>query len=146
MADLKSFHAALGAAGLRNQKEAVLSGYGVDSSRDLTQAQLNELTDRLNQIARTREREKGTDALNASQATTRKKRSIVMALLAKLGVYIDNESWQRVNAFLLQKKIAGKVLYEMSDTELDTLARKLRSMLAKKVVATVKEDNTARWN
>lgn len=105
--------------GIDQYRDAILQEYGVSSTADLNLQQLDELIDRFS---------------NKTEVTTRTRtlRSDVMVTLDKLGVYVDNGDWQRVNAFLMQPRIAGKLLYQMSDDELLALNRKLRAMLAKK--------------
>lgn len=105
--------------GIDQYRDAILQEYGVSSTADLNLQQLDELIDRFNTKAEV-------------TARTRTLRSDVMVTLDRLGVYVDNGDWQRVNAFLMQPRIAGKLLYQMSDDELLALNRKLRAMLAKK--------------
>lgn len=105
--------------GIDQHRESILEPYGVTSTADLSLQQLDELIDRFNTKAEV-------------TARTRTLRSDVMVTLDKLGVYVDNGDWQRVNAFLMQPRIAGKLLYQMCDDELLALNRKLRAMLAKK--------------
>jgi hypothetical protein len=118
---LRQFHALLGQAGLRHEKEAILSGYGVESSKDLTEAQLDELCERLKSMS---------DNRNQAPVSIRRKRSTVITLLEMLGVYkaSDPQRWTRVNRYLQQPRIAGKLLYELNEAELDALARKLRAI------------------
>jgi hypothetical protein len=105
--------------GIDQHRESILEPYGVTSTADLSLQQLDELIDRFNTKAEV-------------TARTRTLRSDVMVTLDKLGVYTENGDWQRVNAFLMQPRIAGKLLYQMCDDELLALNRKLRAMLAKK--------------
>ena len=56
-------------------------------------------------------------------------RSAVLYRLQKHGV--DTTSWDAVNRFLGQKRIAGKLLYEMSASELMALVPKLEMILRK---------------
>lgn len=107
--------------GIDHHREAILHPYGVSSTADLTLQQLDELIERFDMNAEV-------------TASTRALRSDVMVLLDKLGVYADNGDWKRVNAFLMQSRIAGKMLFQMNDEELIVLARKLHSMLSKKAV------------
>ena len=57
-------------------------------------------------------------------------RSGVLTRLQKYGV--DTTNWTKVNAFLKQPQVAGKVMYELSVPELRNLITKLESMIAKK--------------
>lgn len=70
----------------------------------------------------------------------RELRSVIITLLEKLGVYVINKDWSAVNTFLMQPRIAGKMLYEMDEAELAALGRKLRAIIdkdrgARKVIA-----------
>jgi hypothetical protein len=105
--------------GVDEYRGAILEPYGVTSTAGLSLEQLDELIDRFK-------------TKTEVTARTRALRSDVMVTLDKLGIYAENGDWQRVNAFLMQPRIAGKLLYQMCDDELLALNRKLRAMLAKK--------------
>lgn len=105
--------------GVDQYRDAILEPYGVSSTADLNLEQLDELITRF-------------DTKTEVTSRTRTLRSDVMVTLDKLGVYAENGDWQRVNAFLMNPRIAGKLLYQMNDDELLALNRKLRAMLAKK--------------
>ncbi len=49
----------------------------------------------------------------------------------ELGVYDNTGDWTRVNAFLMDKRIAGKLLYQMTLEELKALTVKLRAIIMK---------------
>jgi hypothetical protein len=70
-----------------------------------------------------------------SQVDPEKKRlrSSILLRLQKHGV--DTTRWKNVNTFLLQPRIAGKMLFEMSIEEMKALIPKLESILAKDLVA-----------
>lgn len=108
--------------GIDQYREAIMEPYGVTSTADLDLQQLDELIDRFS---------------NKLEVTSRTRalRSDVLVVLDKLGVYADNGDWKRVNAFLMQSRIAGKMLFQLNDEELTSLNRKLQSMLAKKKVS-----------
>jgi hypothetical protein len=59
----------------------------------------------------------------------KKLRSGILKRLQKYG--IDTTDWDKVNAFMKQPKIAGKLLYEMTIPEMEALTRKLQSILQK---------------
>ncbi len=105
--------------GVDQYRDAILESYGVTSTADLNLQQLDELIERFS-------------GKTEVTARTRALRSDVMVTLDKLGIYSENGDWQRVNAFLMQPRIAGKLLYQISDDELIALNRKLRAILAKK--------------
>ena len=57
-------------------------------------------------------------------------RSGVLKRLQKYGV--DTTDWTKINAFLKQPQITGKVMYQLSIDEMRTLITKLESMITKK--------------
>lgn len=66
----------------------------------------------------------------------RRLRSQVLAHMTKIGLYASPNDWERVNRFLLQRRICGKLLYMLDEVELKALVRKLRSIGDKKTVTT----------
>lgn len=105
--------------GIDQYRGEILSQYGVESTADLSLPQLTELIDQYSNQAPASEH-------------VRRQRSIILDLLTKLGVYKDAGDWSAVNAFLMQSRIAGKLLYQMNSDELNVLQRKLRSILVKR--------------
>lgn len=103
-------------------REYILEPYGVTSTADLTEPQLDELILRFSHDVKS---EVPVDVRNA--------RSLVLKLLTELGVYDNTCDWKHVNAYLLDKRIAGKLLFQMSVDEMRGLATKLRAILQKKV-------------
>lgn len=59
----------------------------------------------------------------------RKKRSLCLNLMQKIGV--DTTSWNRINAFVSDPRIAGKVFAYLDIDDLDRLAMKLRIIKSK---------------
>lgn len=116
------FHALLSVSGMRNQKEAILAGYGVESTKDLTLEQLEQANAELQKLAQQRDKD---------DKKLRKWRSNVIATLEEMGIYRGKSSWPKVNEFLKQPRVAGKLLYECSIEELQALNRKLFAMKAK---------------
>lgn len=110
--------------GIDQYRDSILGQYGVTSTADLNIHQLDELIDQYSNQAPASEH-------------VRRQRSIILDLLTKLGIYNDNGDWQAVNAYLMKPRIAGKLLYQMSSDELNTLQYKLRSILAKKQVSDI---------
>lgn len=66
----------------------------------------------------------------------RRLRSQVLTHLMKIGVYTLPEEWAKVNRFLLQKRICGRLLYMLDTGELQALVRKLRAIRDKKPAVT----------
>jgi len=60
----------------------------------------------------------------------KKKRSSVLHQMQLYG--IDTTDWNKVNAFCLDKRIAGKVFKELNPDELDELLIKIRAIRRKK--------------
>jgi hypothetical protein len=108
------------AQGIDNYREAIMEPYGVTSTADLTLDQLDALIGIYT-----------SEAQKPVTETTRKLRSQVLTLLQKLGVYATNDDWHSVNRYLINPRIAGKLLYQMNDNEMKALTRKLRAIIAK---------------
>ena len=66
----------------------------------------------------------------------RRLRSQVLAHLTKLGMYALPEDWTKVNRFLLQRRICGRLLYMLDAQELQALVRKLRAIGDKRPATT----------
>lgn len=115
------FHALLSRVGIMDQKANILAGYDVESTSDLTIEQLQEVNDRLRQML---------DKKNEAPREVRKLRSKVLNLLTALNVFKDN-NWTRVNEYLMQPRICGKLLYELNEEELKKLIRKLTAIRIK---------------
>jgi hypothetical protein len=108
--------------GIDNMRKDIMKPYGVESTKDLTIEQLDELLKRFSsKYFRT-----------PPDAEGRRLRSIALTLLTRYGVYSTNDDWHQVNRFLMDRRIAGKLMYEMDTTDLNALIRKLRAMLDKK--------------
>ena len=116
---IRLFHTLLQQLHLIDQKEAILEGYGKEHASDLTD---DELDDAVKQLLQLRD---------GANAEIRRLRSQILTLLQKMGIYQDNNSWSRVNEYLLQPRIAGKLLFQMSEAELEGLRIKLNSILTK---------------
>ena len=71
------------------------------------------------------------DARQASRADAdlKRKRSMTLRLMTTLGV--NTQDWRAVDAFCLQKRIAGKKFASLDIEELRSLERKLRAMVRK---------------
>lgn len=65
-----------------------------------------------------------------SQAELKRWRSSALLRIGRLGINtIDN--WDQINAFVSSKKIAGKLFYDLSVSELQMLVRKLECIARK---------------
>jgi hypothetical protein len=117
---MRKFHALLRETEMESYRKDIIEGYGVESARDLTDDDLKHAVDHLTQIK--------ASALNYQ---LRKLRSVVLTLLQKLGIYSTNNDWTAVNNYLLSPRIAGKMLFELNETQLEALIIKLNSILAK---------------
>lgn len=123
-------YALLGELGIRDRKDDILAGYGVESTTELSDGQLMQLIGTLEDEKHHRTAERGTSEAD----TMRRQRSRVLRLLTDMGVYYvepgepKQACWCRVNDFLASPRIAGKVLYEMTVEELGRVERLLRSM------------------
>lgn len=120
---IRVFHGLLRDLNIAGQKENILSGYGVESSKDLLYTQMEQIITGLKDL-----RAKKYEPAPA----TRRLRSKVLDLLTKLDVYKDNRDWKRVNEYLMQPRIAGKLMYDMNDDELKALIRKLTAIHSKR--------------
>ncbi len=114
--------------GVDNYREAILEPYGVTSTASLTHEQLDELIQLYT-----------ADAHRPVSEEVRKLRSQVLTLLQKLGVYATSDDWDKVNRYLINPRIAGKLLYQLHETELQALTRKLRAIISKQQ-ATVEQE------
>lgn len=74
---------------------------------------------------------------NGQNAEVKRLRSAILNRIQKYG--IDTTSWEHVNKFLQQPRIAGKRLYEMSIGEMRDLIPKLEMILDKADKAKSKE-------
>ena len=106
--------------GIDNHREAILEGYGVSSTADLNVAQLDELI-----------RQYSAEYHKPASEDTRNLRSSILTLLTRLGVYNTSDDWAAVNQFLMDKRIAGKLMYQCTDDELRNLKRKLHNIIRK---------------
>lgn len=107
--------------GIDRYRDGILENYGVTSTKDLSEQQLDEL------IRRFSDRDPGP--------VIRALRSQVLIILTRLGVYENDGSWDNVNALLMDKRIAGKLLYQMDERELKQLIRKLSAIEAKENIS-----------
>ena len=106
--------------GIDEFRDSILQPYGVISTAALNDQQLDELITRFT-----------SDNKSITPTDVRNKRSVILKLLMELGIYDNSGDWTRVNAYLMDKRIAGKLLYQMTMEELQELTTKLRSISTK---------------
>lgn len=94
----------------------ILAGYGVESTADLNIDQLKELIAKFS-----------NETNKPGSEEIRRLRSNVLVILDRMGIY-NPQDWTRVNEYMMNPRIAGKLLYQMNPDELRTLARKLRAI------------------
>jgi len=116
------FHVLLTKLQMKSQKESILHGYGVDSTKSLTDKQLDSVIDRLVEI----ENKKTSE----TEQIVRRERSKILRQLDRMGIS-TMDGWERVNAYLCKPRIAGKMLYEMSLEELQACHKKLCAIARK---------------
>jgi len=117
---IQVLHALLAHLGLMRSKYDLLASYGVESTTMLSDGDLDELIVRLRGMQQ--------DGDRAADERLRKLRSQVLTDLNKIGIYGHSGDWHRVNAYLQEPKICGKLLYECNEAELKMLHRKLLSI------------------
>ena len=91
---------------------------------ETTQQEYNKMCRDMEQVAGYDER------MSDIRRELRRKRSVCLKLMQQLG--IDTTSWNRVNAFCEDARIAGKAFRYISIDELEVLAVKLRAIKRKK--------------
>ena len=138
---LKSLRQQVGAllqkSGAHRYKQDVLTPYGVERLRDMTEQQLLHLKERLSIICANRER---------ADEGTRKLRSMVLSLVQDYGYRAREGDWSEVNQFLLRPQVGGKLLYEMDDDELMKCAKRIRVLLRKRQEQAHREEQLKKLN
>jgi len=113
----KYFHALLASLHMQQAKEHLLEAWGVSSTLELTETQLDEIIQHLKGIQAEKEVSK-SDLIKHWRHKC----------LRVMGKIIDTSDWNRVNAFMMDKRVSGKHLYEHSIEELQNLHRKLNQI------------------
>jgi len=134
---IQQFHAIMSHMGIMDSKATMLGAYGVEHTTDLTDEQLDELVSRLVHMMNNR---------YSNNEELKKWRSNVLTMLNKYGIYTTNNDWSKVNTFLLDERISGKMLYELSVSELIALHRKLMAIMAKRQAIVDEEKRLAMEN
>lgn len=123
----KRFKILLHKCELRHHEADMLSPFGVSSIKDLQETDLDSLIERLETIKLSK-----SDA-NDTPKHIRKLRSTAIMLCEDiLGQRIVGRAWTNLNQFLLQPRIAGKLLTDLDETEMKALNNKLRSIIRKR--------------
>lgn len=110
--------------GREELKETLCEGVSdgrTTSLRELTSEELGSLCSRLQRETKSKPRQ--------GDKSRKRKRSAVLRLLTDYGV--DTKDWGAINAFVSQKRIAGKEFAKLDNDELEALRRKLWAMLRK---------------
>lgn len=127
-AKVRRINTLMSACRLIPNREDILALWNARSFDELTDAEVVELQAYM-ELAH---RAKTTPAPEA----IRRLRSQVLAHLTKIGMYASPEDWTKVNRFLLQKRICGRLLYMLDADELRALVRKLRAIHDKRPAQT----------
>ena len=122
----RKMHATLREMHIESAKPHILAGYGVDHTSELSDEELQQLVDRLDEMKAKR--------YNSQEPELRHWRSVLMNLLNRYGVYATADDWSHVNRFLLDKRVSGKLLYEMSLEEVKQCCVRVRAILRVKSV------------
>lgn len=128
---IRRFYGLLAEKNLRHQKDAILAGFEVTSTKELTNNQLLALIETLTRIESPK-----TD----TPKPLRDARAAVLKVLEELDVKAINNNWDHVNNYLKNPRIAGKVLYQCTLEELKALIPKLKA-IAKKRRERIEEEN-----
>lgn len=124
-------------SGAQRYKQDVLTPYGVERLRDMTEAQLAHLKDRLIAICKNRE---------TTHEETRKLRSMVLSLVQDYGYRAREGDWSEVNQFLLRPQVGGKLLYEMDDDELIKCGKRIRVLIRKRADDARRQEELSKLN
>lgn len=118
----QQFHVQMHHLGIMHSKSSLLASYDASSTLELSEEDLDELIYRLKKMDLAR---------YEPTPLMREWRSNVLSVINKLGIYVNNNDWKNVNTFMLDKRIAGKLMYELTVPELKVLHRKLMSIARK---------------
>lgn len=133
----KLFHVLLAKTKQMASKQFILEGQGVQSTIELTEEQLDALIDWAGNIYDQQQ--------NTADKEIRNWRHKCLRMMAECGV--NTNDWAKVNAFMLDKRICGKNLYELKTVdELRNLHRKLHNVAKNKQERILKEQKQAFLN
>jgi hypothetical protein len=134
----RKMHVLLKELGIAESKPFLLEGYGVEHTNDLSDQDLVHLVDRLMDM--------WNERMNDFDQNKKKWRSNILSILNKYGVYVTNSDWTAVNRLLLDPRICGKLLYEMSIPEMQEVCVRLHIILKKKMDKMEENDRLAKLN
>jgi hypothetical protein len=120
----RKMHVLLREIGIETSKPYLLESYGALHTTELSDGDLQGLIDRLLAMRE--------DKNSRHDEETKRWRSNLLTILNKYGIYASNNDWTAVNRILLNKRIAGKLLYEMNINELQQACVRLRIILSKR--------------
>jgi hypothetical protein len=133
-------HVLMQKAGVRQHKEALLSPYDVESVTELEDGQIEELIERLQRLPEL----KKTDT---PKSTRQLRSTVILAAENYLNTKIsDPDSWHRFNKLLLDKRIGGKMMWEMTEDELKQMNKKIRLLTRPKMADRSQENYLAKCN
>lgn len=118
---VKIFHSLLHYAKMKEAKESLLAGCGVESTLDLDPQQIESLIDYL----------RGIIARKDEQITQVRRKHMHQCLKIMSQIGINTQDWEKVNGFMLNKHVCGRHLYELSLEELIAFKRKLYAIRKK---------------
>ncbi len=129
-AKIRRINTLMSACRLIPNRTDVLALWNVQCFDEMTDEEIDELQ----QFMEAAHRCKTTPAPDA----IRRLRSQALSMMTKIGMYVSPEDWTKVNRFLLQRRICGRLLYMLDAQELQALVRKLRAIGDKRPAATSK--------
>jgi len=119
----RRFHALLHVTLMADVKESILESYGVTSTMDMSEDDLDVIIAWLEDLLVKKKQEAPKDI--------RELRHKCLRMMSECG--IDTKDWNAVNRFMMNPRIAGKHLYEIeSVSELQNLHRKLHNVRDRK--------------
>lgn len=103
--------------GCDKYRDAIIAPYGVTSTADLKEEELDSLIKTFSQGFK-----------SDVPLEIRNQRSLILKLLTEMNIYRNDGDWKPVNEFLMSEKVAGKVMYQLSLEELKEVVIRLRAI------------------
>ena len=100
--------------------DILMESYGLTSTTQCSMKQLDELISYY-----------GSEQKAPASPEVRALRSELLTLCNKMDLYVTNDDWSKVNAFFMDKRVAGMLLNKMSHEQLSALVPKVRSIQSK---------------